>query len=182
MSKKNEIERAAIELFSKKGIKATTVKDIAKAAQITEGAIYKHFSSKDELAQAVFEEKYNEIIDDLKNISAEHGTLDDVVKQMIGYYCTKFDEEPEIFTYLLISDHYQYNLSPRFTLIDFIVDILKKYKVDGDRKFIANILLGAVIETGRNILHKKIDGKMSDHKKKIITSCLVILENSAKIK
>ena len=43
MSKKDKIKEVAIVLFSKKGIKATTIKDIAQAAKITEGAIYKHF-------------------------------------------------------------------------------------------------------------------------------------------
>lgn len=182
MSKKIDIEKVAIELFSKKGIKATTIKDIAKAAKITEGALYRHFSSKEELAKLVFEENYNRIIDDLKELAGSCDNIESVVKKMVGYYCKKFDEEPEIFTYLLISDHYNFNLTPRFTLIDFIVDILKKYKIVGDKQFIANILLGTVIETGRNILHKKIYGKMLNHKKKIVNCCLVILDNSAQIR
>ncbi len=182
MSKKLDIERVAIELFSKKGIKATTVKNIAKAAKLTEGAIYKHFSSKEELARLVFEENYNRIICDLKALSDGCEHIESAVDVMVGYYCEQFDNEPEIFTYLLISDHYQFSLKPRISLMDYIVEILKKYKVNGDIKFIANILLGIVVETGRNIIHKNIEGIMRDHKGKIISSCMIFIENSAKLK
>ena len=40
---------ASLRLFSEKGIRETTIKDIAKEVGITEGAIYRHFNSKEEI-------------------------------------------------------------------------------------------------------------------------------------
>ena len=56
LSKKKDIVNAALALFMKKGIKATTTRDIAIRADISEGTIYRHFQSKDELALFIFEQ------------------------------------------------------------------------------------------------------------------------------
>ena len=56
MTKKSEVVDAALALFMRKGIKATTTRDIALRAGISEGTIYRHFESKEELAEVVFEE------------------------------------------------------------------------------------------------------------------------------
>ncbi len=56
ITKKDDLLDAALTLFMKKGIKGTTTRDIALRAGISEGTIYRHFSSKDELARAVFEQ------------------------------------------------------------------------------------------------------------------------------
>ena len=44
-----QIVASAVPLFAEKGFKATTTKDIAAAAGISEALMYKHFSSKEEL-------------------------------------------------------------------------------------------------------------------------------------
>jgi AcrR family transcriptional regulator len=55
-SKRSEMVEAALKLFAEKGIKGTTIRDIAHEAGVTEGALYRHFDSKEELAQSLFSE------------------------------------------------------------------------------------------------------------------------------
>lgn len=55
-SKKADIVRAALQMFAEKGFRGATIRDIAEAAGVTEGALYRHFASKEELAQALFAE------------------------------------------------------------------------------------------------------------------------------
>jgi len=50
--------RAASKLFREKGIDGVGVADVAKEAGLTHGALYAHFSSKDELAAAAFSEGF----------------------------------------------------------------------------------------------------------------------------
>jgi AcrR family transcriptional regulator len=45
---------AALRLFRARGIRATTIRDLAAAAGVTSGALYRHYPGKTELAQAVF--------------------------------------------------------------------------------------------------------------------------------
>lgn len=49
MESKQRILRSALRIFLKKGYKATSIKDIMDESQFTKGAIYHHFSSKEEL-------------------------------------------------------------------------------------------------------------------------------------
>jgi AcrR family transcriptional regulator len=54
---RKQILDASLRLFSDKGFARTSVRDIAKAAGITDAAIYYHFPSKRDLFKALFEER-----------------------------------------------------------------------------------------------------------------------------
>ena len=50
---RRRLVRAAFEVFSRRGYRAATMKDIAREARLTPTAIYHYFSSKDEILLAV---------------------------------------------------------------------------------------------------------------------------------
>lgn len=52
--KKEAIEQAAIRLFALKGPAATTIKDIAEHSGVTEGALYRHYTSKEAMLTELF--------------------------------------------------------------------------------------------------------------------------------
>lgn len=52
--RKTAILAAALEVFSEKGIEATTIDDICKASQSSVGSIYHHFGNKESIAAALF--------------------------------------------------------------------------------------------------------------------------------
>lgn len=70
---KERLIDTALELFALKGYTATTVKDIAKEAGVTDGLIYHYFSSKEELLHAVLV-KHN-FLDDVRDILQFHDEL-----------------------------------------------------------------------------------------------------------
>lgn len=47
----------ALELFAKKGVRGATVRDLARAAGVTEGALYVYFPSKRALVSALIEQR-----------------------------------------------------------------------------------------------------------------------------
>src|SRR5213594_3791432 len=53
-SKRPDIERAALRLFVTRGVRGTTVRDIAADAGVAEGTLYRHWRSKRDLARAVY--------------------------------------------------------------------------------------------------------------------------------
>jgi len=61
-SRRPGIEEAALRLFVEKGICAATTKEIAALAGVSEGAIYRHFESKEELALALFQENMQRLL------------------------------------------------------------------------------------------------------------------------
>ena len=55
--RRRQIVEAAIDLFSRKGFRGTTTREIAEAAGISEAMIFKHFATKQELYSAIIEAK-----------------------------------------------------------------------------------------------------------------------------
>jgi AcrR family transcriptional regulator len=53
---RNKIIDAAVDLFSERGYSATGLGDIIERVQMTKGALYYHFDSKESLASAIVEE------------------------------------------------------------------------------------------------------------------------------
>lgn len=54
MSTKDNLLRAAISLFASRGVAATTTREIATEAGVSEGAIYRHFTGKERLVEEIF--------------------------------------------------------------------------------------------------------------------------------
>ena len=55
-NRKREIIDAAASLFAEKGFHRTTTKDIADAAQVSEGTLYNYFESKDDLLLGIMDQ------------------------------------------------------------------------------------------------------------------------------
>ena len=51
---KEKIFDAAIDLFAEKGYDGVSIRDIARAVGATEGTIYRHYASKDEILESIF--------------------------------------------------------------------------------------------------------------------------------
>lgn len=50
----SRILRAAVKLFAEKGFDATTVQEVVTAAEVTKGALYHYFDSKDDLLYEIY--------------------------------------------------------------------------------------------------------------------------------
>jgi TetR/AcrR family fatty acid metabolism transcriptional regulator len=55
IQKKNQILEAAAQLFAEKGFHRTTTKDIAQAADVSEGTLYNYFDNKEDLLFGIME-------------------------------------------------------------------------------------------------------------------------------
>lgn len=51
---KEKIFDAAVDLFAEKGYGSVSIRDISQTVGITEGAVYRHFSSKEAILEAIF--------------------------------------------------------------------------------------------------------------------------------
>ena len=111
---KDLIDRTALELFAKKGVKETTIRDIAERAGIAEGTMYRHYAGKDELAWRLFETNYTALGGELAEVEGGKESCREKIRAMIGYFCDAFSKDPERFVYLFFARHdHMLKLNPR---------------------------------------------------------------------
>jgi AcrR family transcriptional regulator len=104
---RHRIETAAIQLFVDKGVAETTVRDIARAVGLSEGAMYRHFASKDELVWHLFERYYVEFAGRLGTLASAESTTRGKLAAMTRGFCQSHDENPILFRFLLFVQHGQ---------------------------------------------------------------------------
>lgn len=81
---------AARSVFLEKGLAATSVEDIVKAAGYTRGAFYSNFHCKQELLLELLRRDVDEVSARLQSIVAERGRADDMSSRAIVYYSRCF--------------------------------------------------------------------------------------------
>ena len=125
---RDRIEKAAIRLFVEKGVTETSVRDIARAVDMSEGALYRHFVSKDELVWAVFERHYVEFAGRLDALAKAETTARGKLAAMIRGFCHAHDEDPTLFRFLLFVQHGQLSkLAPGTpTPVDAVRTVLER--------------------------------------------------------
>ncbi|NMO16912.1 TetR/AcrR family transcriptional regulator [Pyxidicoccus fallax] len=70
------IRRAALELFIEKGFHAASIAEIAKRAGVSKGLIYNYYRSKDELLQALMEDRLREAAATYASVPAGGGAAE----------------------------------------------------------------------------------------------------------
>jgi AcrR family transcriptional regulator len=110
--RREEILRAALGLFGEKGYDATTVQDIADAAEVAAGTVYLYFSSKEELLGALHQTFHERMRSHLEAVAAHllgalaEGTMrsdeatDAWVDAIAGFMLDHRDETTVICRYL----------------------------------------------------------------------------------
>ena len=69
--RRGELLALAAELFADRGLKATTVRDIADAAGILSGSLYHHFDSKESMVDEILRSFLDELFGDYEAIVAQ---------------------------------------------------------------------------------------------------------------
>ncbi len=66
--RRTQILQSAEKLFARKGYRATSVEEIARAARLTKGAVYHHFGSKEDILVAMITLVANHFLDELRTL------------------------------------------------------------------------------------------------------------------
>src|SRR5437870_8276345 len=93
---KAKVERAALELFAAKGVDGVSIAEIAAAAAVSQGALYRHYPSKDELAWALFSTAYLRTGAELDRIRAREPNFRARIVAMVGHFCRLYDRDPAL--------------------------------------------------------------------------------------
>jgi AcrR family transcriptional regulator len=109
------IIEAALTLFSQKGFRGTTTKEIAQAAGCSEATLFKHFATKDELYSAILETKVQieEVLAQARHLAARKD--DAGVFRAVGLRgLTRVEQDSALMRLLLFSALEGHALAPIF--------------------------------------------------------------------
>ncbi len=179
---KELISRAALRLFVDQGITETTIRDIAAAAGLAEGTLYRHFESKNHLAWELFHTNYTAFAFELDLLQQKYDTLQDKLNAMIRQFCMFFDRDPVLFTYLLLVQHSQLKkVTPE---METAVTVLQKVIAQGmarqeipqrDVELAAAMVMGVVLQVAVFKAYDRITSNLNDLSDQLAATCWRVL-------
>ena len=179
---KELIARTALLLFVEKGITETTIRDIAGAAGIAEGTLYRHYESKDQLAWELFSTNYLAFARELDRLQEEYDTLQDKLAAMIRRFCAFFDRDPVLFSFLLLAQHAQLKkVTPEMqTAVTVLQKVIARGMARGEVpemevELAAAMVLGVVLEVAVFKAYDRITQDLSQLSETLITACWRVL-------
>jgi AcrR family transcriptional regulator len=93
--RQNLILKVAAELFAEYGFDRVSINDIGEAAEITGPAIYRYFSSKEELLVSIYERVYNRNKEAVATLLAKESSASDLLRGLVDHQILIATEEPE---------------------------------------------------------------------------------------
>ena len=176
------IKDVALRLMVEKGVAETTIRDLAREAGVSEGSLYRHYESKEDLVRDLFREHYAEFARRLLEVQSGHKTTRAKLKAVVADTCRRFDEDPITYRFLLFAQH---EAMRRFQpVLDSPVPVLRGMIVQGIKSgevrlknadLGAALVLGLLIQPAVSIVNGTLAGPLSLHADDIAEACARVL-------
>lgn len=95
-ARQEEIIRVAVELAAEKGVDSVTTQNMADAMQLTQGSIFRHFSSKDDIWFAVMQWVRDRLMKVLDKAAADASDPLDAIERMFHAHMAFVSKYPAI--------------------------------------------------------------------------------------
>ncbi|MQR93873.1 TetR/AcrR family transcriptional regulator [Fictibacillus phosphorivorans] len=142
--KRNHILESALKCFSEKGYQATIIDDIVKDSNISKGAIYNYFASKEEIYLQLLKKRTDEFFEDMEeenaSLTSASKKLENLFKRWKKQELKEDDQQTmrvyiEFWLYGSRQDDLRTILAARYNrFIDYIVKIIKEGQESGEIK------------------------------------------------
>ena len=169
MGTKELILEKALKLFSEKGIKETTIRDIAKAVGITEGAIYRHFESKDQIVHDLFGRYSEELYEKLKKAMERQKDKESKFKETVKAFLEFAFRNPDAFRFMNIFHYLRGKEVRKFKKIPFqlLRDLILELHKEGVLRTEPEYALATLTGTLERIFLYKSMGILKGSRKEI---------------
>ena len=116
-SRRDELLELAASMFAERGLRATTVRDIADSAGILSGSLYHHFASKEEMVDEVMRGFLDWLFDRYRQIVAEESNP---LERLKGLFMASFEAIEHRHAQVVIYQDEAKRLTsqPRFAYLD----------------------------------------------------------------
>ncbi len=187
---KAAIERAALLLFAQSGVDAVTTREIAAAAGVSEGALYRHYQGKEALADAMFFAIHKRLAAEIRAAAEQSDTLDAQARAVVAAYCRIADEDWPLFAYHLLTTHRFLPLpgdtrhddpdNPVSAVEDIISAAMQRGELtQGDNVLPAAMALGVMLQTALHKVYGRISGALSPRQDALSNAVIAVLKSSA---
>ncbi len=182
-SKKDEIAQAALALFMKKGIRATTTKDIARRVDISEGTIYRHYASKEMLAQEVFDKTSQMLFQFLQETLLHCDSPEAMIGGYVRGLFTFARKHYQKYSFIFAAHQTELRRQTRKNVrhVDLLVEIIRQGQQQAvfrliDQQLAATMVLGTITQTIFYLKNGDIKVSFKDILPEVEASCLKILK------
>lgn len=152
-SKESKILEAALDCFAQRGYEGTTIRHISEAAGVTEGAIYRHYPTKEAVAQSLYAHYLELISDCLKEVTKSGKGVKERLQQMVQSLLEQYRQNPAAATFVLLRKHnFRPVLPPDFVYpLEIVEGVIKEGQKQhlirpGRSDLLAAIFLGCVLQ------------------------------------
>jgi AcrR family transcriptional regulator len=164
---KTKVERAAVDLFAANGFDGVSIADIAATAGVSQGALYRHYPSKEELGWALFSTAYLRTGEELDRIRTGEAEFEAAVTAMIAHFCALYDLDPALFRFMLITQH---GFLPRIssgsrTPVDAVADLVRDAVAKNRLKPLdpalgAAVIMGVILQSATFHIYGRLSGSL----------------------
>jgi AcrR family transcriptional regulator len=176
------IQDEALKLFADKGIDATSVRDIAQAVGMAEGALYRHWRSKEALARDVFLTHYAALAEEILELGLGAEPFVVRVGRLVERFARLFDENCALFTFILIDQHRHLGdvpIAPAENAVEAVKRVFNQAMAagdipPGDADLLSALTLGAVVQPAIFQIYGRLSGRLIDHAPAISRAVLAI--------
>ncbi len=164
---RTRIERAALDSFREHGVDAATTRDIARRAGLSEGALYRHFPSKEAIAETLFYRLHIRLAHLLREAARAGGGLGAVADRIVDAYCLVADEDWTHFAFhLLNTTHFLPTPSeednPVAAAEDIVSEAMTRGEIPaGDANLLAAMALGVVLQPALHKAHGRFSSLLT---------------------
>ena len=100
--KRRIILDAAVRVFARQGFHSARVSDIADDAGVAYGLVYHYFESKDEVLDTVFLERWNVLLDAIREVDQRDADARDKLSAITSFIVDSYRHDPDVMKVIIV--------------------------------------------------------------------------------
>ena len=102
VDKRRIILDAAVRVFARQGFHTCRVSDIADEAGVAYGLVYHYFQSKDEVLDTLFLERWDVLLEAIREIDASGEPARDKLRAIAGFIIDSYRHDPDVMKVIIV--------------------------------------------------------------------------------